>query len=183
MKFKQEASGPPDWVKTKQDMTKYMEEIRIKEGVLLDQNSIVKIPGKRALAKLCLNSFWGKFGQRLNMRQTQIYHESQANFFSQVFSDPTKEPVNFHILSNNMIQIEWIYKHDFQPEDNKTHIYLATFTTCWDRLKLYSVLEKLNERVLYYDTDSVIYVSRPEEFDPPLGNYLGELNWGKESIL
>ena len=175
LKFKQEASGPPDWVKTKQDMTKYMEDYHKKEGVLLDQNSIVKNPGKRALAKLCLNSFWGKFGQRLNMRQTKIYHESQANLFFQVFSDPTKEPLNFHILSNDMIQIEWIYKHDFQPEDNETNIYLATFTTCWARLKLYSVLEKLNKRVLYYDTDSVIYVSRPGEFDPPLGDYLGEL--------
>ena len=68
-----------------------------------------------------------------------------------------------------------MYKQDCQPEDNKTNIYLATFTTCWARLKLYSVLEDLNRRVLYYDTDSVIYLSRPGEYDPPLGDYLGEL--------
>jgi hypothetical protein len=37
------------------------------------------------------------------------------------------------------------------------------------------VLEKLDRRVLYYDTDSVIYVSRPVSYDPPLGDYLGEL--------
>ena len=84
-----------------------------------------------------------------------------------------KQTLNFHILTNDMIQIEWIYKQDCQPEDNKTNIYLATFTTCWARLKLYSVLEKLDKRVLYYD--SVIYVRRPEQYDPPLGDYLGEL--------
>ena len=52
---------------------------------------------------------------------------------------------------------------------------MATFKTCWARLKLYSVLEQLGRRVLYYDTDSIIYVCRPNEYDPPLGDYLGEL--------
>ena len=73
-----------------------------------------------------------------------------------------------------MIQLEWIYKQDCQPEDNKTNIYLATFTTYWARLKLYSVLEQLNRNVLYYDTDSVIYMSRPGQYEPPLGDYLGK---------
>ena len=156
-------------------MTNYISQYLQKEGVSLDRANISKNPGLRALAKLCLNSFWGKFGQRLNMRQTEFFHELQANLFFQLFSDPTKEPLNFHILTNDMIQVEWQYKQDCQPEDNKTNIYLATFTTCWARLKLYSVLEKLNRRVLYYDTDSVIYVSRPGQYDPPLGDYLGEL--------
>ncbi|KAK9686004.1 hypothetical protein QE152_g37525 [Popillia japonica] len=35
--------------------------------------------------------------------------------------------------------------------------------------------EKLGERVLYYDTDSVIYISRPGEWEVPLGNFLGEM--------
>ena len=60
----------------------------------------------RALAKLCLNSFWGKFGQRLNMRQTEFFHEMEANLFFQLFSYPMKQPLNFHILTNDMIQIE-----------------------------------------------------------------------------
>ena len=37
------------------------------------------------------------------------------------------------------------------------------------------MLEQLNRNVLYYDTDSVIYVSPPGQYDPPLGDYLGEL--------
>jgi hypothetical protein len=57
----------------------------------------------------------------------------------------------------------------------KTNIFVAAFTTCWARLKLYGVLDSLRERVLYFDTDSVIYVSRPDEYDPPLGDYLGDL--------
>lgn len=37
------------------------------------------------------------------------------------------------------------------------------------------MLEELNRRVLYYDTDSVIYASKEGQYDPPLGDYLGEL--------
>ena len=172
LKFKQEASGPPDRINN--DMMRYIQQYFEKEGVSLNRENILKNPEMRALAKLCLNSLWGKFGQRLNMRQTE-FCEMEANLFFQPFSDPLKQPLNFHVLKNDMIQIEWIYKQDCQPEDNKFNIHLATFTTCWARLKLYSVLEKLDKRVLYYDTDSVIYMSRPGQYDPPLGDYLGEL--------
>ena len=37
------------------------------------------------------------------------------------------------------------------------------------------MLEKLIRNVLYYDTDSIIFISRPGQYDPPLGDYLGEL--------
>ena len=166
---------PPDCINNEADMMGYIQQYFEKEGVSLNRENIVKNLGMRALAKLCLNSFWCKFGQWLNMRQTEFFHKMEANLFFQLFSDPMKQPFNFHILTNSMIQIEWIYKQDFQPEDNKTNVYLATFTTCWARLKLYSVLEKLDKRVLYYDMDSVIYVSRPRQYDPPLGDYMGEL--------
>ncbi|MET0103898.1 MAG: DNA polymerase, partial [Sedimenticola sp.] len=175
LKFKQEASGPPEWIQSQQDLLTYIQQYFEKEGVSMDAEKIAKNPGLRALAKLCLNSFWGKFGQRLNMRQTSFFHEVEANQFFQIFTDPMKEPQNFHILTNDIIQLEWAYKTESQPEDNKTNIYLATFTTCWARLKLYSVLEQVNRRVLYYDTDSVIYVSKPGESDPPLGDFLGDL--------
>ena len=39
----------------------------------------------------------------------------------------------------------------------------------------YSVLERLQTRVLYFDTDSVIFKSEPTDWMPALGDYLGEL--------
>ena len=39
----------------------------------------------------------------------------------------------------------------------KTNIFIACFTSALARLKLYAELEKLGEKVLYYDTDSLIY--------------------------
>ena len=54
---------------------------------------------------------------------------------------------------------------------------IAAYTTAQARLKLYSFLERLGERVLYYDTDSIIYLSREgsAEYELPLGDYLGDL--------
>ena len=59
--------------------------------------------------------------------------------------------------------------------DDKTNIFIASFTTCWARLKLYDLLDHLQCKILYYDTDSIIYVSNTQVDDPPLGDYLGEL--------
>ena len=33
----------------------------------------------------------------------------------------------------------------------------------------------LGERVLYYDTDSIIYLTQPGQAEPRLGNYIGDL--------
>ena len=95
LKIKQEASGPPDWIKSDADSVKYVEEYFEKEGISLDKCSIKKNPGLRALSKLCLNSFWGKFGQRLNMRQTDYFHESEEDSFFKVFCDPMKQRRTF----------------------------------------------------------------------------------------
>ena len=90
-------------------------------------------------------------------------------------TDPKKKVSSFHILTDDIIQLEWENEDAFLPEDLKTNVFLAEFTTAWARLKLYDVLDRLNRRVLYFDTDSIVYLSRPGEDEPPLGDFLGEL--------
>jgi hypothetical protein len=58
--------------------------------------------------------------------------------------------------------------------NGKTNVILAAFVTSHARLKLFSELKKLGDRVLYFDTDSIFYISREGEYDPPLGPYLGQ---------
>ncbi len=175
LKFKQQASDWPAWCQTEEDKTKYVQEYFEREGVRLDPAHIEKNPGLRALAKLCLNSFWGKFGQRLNLGQCEMFAETELDSFYKTLTDPSKNVKDFHIIDDRNIQLQWEYQSAFVPEDMKTNVFLATFTTAWARLKLYEVLDQLQERVLYYDTDSVVYVSKPGYYDPPLGDYLGEL--------
>ena len=40
-------------------------------SIKLKPENIKPNPGKRAVATICLNSLWGKFGQRKNMTQTK----------------------------------------------------------------------------------------------------------------
>ena len=122
--------GPLNWIKTPEDAKECINQYFEKEGVSLNGEKIKKNPGMRALAKLCLKSFWGKFGQRLNLKQSQFFHETEVDAFFQVLSDPSKDVQNFHIEANDTIQVEWTYKKDCQPEDNKMNIYLTSFTTC-----------------------------------------------------
>ena len=54
---------------------------------------------------------------------------------------------------------------------DKTNV---VFNTAQAWLKLYSLPERLQMRTLHFDTDSVIYTSRPGGWGPPSGDYLGE---------
>lgn len=64
----------------------YIDDYYDKEGILLDFDNIRKNPGLRQLAKLMLNSFWGKFGQRTNLTQT-TYVTDPAIYFDMLTSD------------------------------------------------------------------------------------------------
>ena len=59
--------------------------------------------------------------------------------------------------------------------DGNTNAVIAAFTIAHARLKLYSGLKRLDRRVLYFDTDSVVFFNRDGEWEPPTGSYLGDL--------
>ena len=118
-------------------------------------------------------SFWGKFGQRENFKQSQII--AHVAEFLRFLSSTEKEIVDWHILSPDLVQVDWKYKKEFLSENQLTNVFLAAFTTAHARLRLYEILDQLGERVLYFDTDSVIYITKEGEGEPPLGDFLGDL--------
>lgn len=69
--------------------------------------------------------------------------------------------------------MQWHHQTGFTGMDKHTNIFIAAFTTCHARLKLYGELNKLKKDVLYFDTDSIIYSTNGTN-DPQLGNYLGD---------
>ena len=71
-KLKQEASGYPRWVRTEDDKVRYSDQFHQDEGIRLDRDSIGYNAAKRGLAKLCLNSMWGKLTERSNRTQTKL---------------------------------------------------------------------------------------------------------------
>ena len=79
------------------------------------------------------------------------------------------------MVNENMVEVQYRNAEEFAEHNNKVNVVIAAFTTTYARLKLYDLLDLLQERVLYYDTDSVIYVHQPDKPNPTLGNYLGDL--------
>ncbi|XP_069107303.1 uncharacterized protein [Argopecten irradians] len=173
LKIKQEASGWPTWCKTDTDKDEYIRQYEEREDILLDRDNIKQNDGLRALAKLMLNSFWGRYGMRLNLPQTEVITD-QADFHF-LLSDETKHIKDFHCVSDDYIVMEWLYKDPFVPEGHNTNIFVACFTTAHARLRLYNEMDKLSDRVLYSDTDSLIYVHKDGQYNPSLGDYLGDL--------
>ena len=51
-----------------------------------------------------------------------------------------------------------------------SNVIVAAFVTVKARLKFYKPLAKLNERVLYFDTDSIIYHHKPHLWNPTIVN-------------
>ena len=174
LKMKQEASGWPEWCDTEEKKQEYITAYAKNEGINLEYEAIEKNPGKRTLAKLLLNSFWGKFGQRPNMTQTK-YVYSQAEFLSAVL-DKSKNITDFHIVNEQTCLLEYVYEDDQVPDSPSSNIIIATFTTCWARLKLLEVLHTVNHLCLYFDTDSIIYADKKgSPCNVPVGDYLGQL--------
>ena len=173
LKIKQEASGWPSWCVTEKQKHKYIEMYYQKEGVSLDYQNIRKNPGMRALAKLMLNSFWGKFGQRGNKQQVDLV-EDPIVYFDKLTSDQ-EEVTAVNYVSDQIVEMRWKYKDDFVESNPRINVIIAAYTTAQARLKLYSYLEGLGPRALYADTDSVIFSSKQGEWKPMLGDYLGDL--------
>ncbi|XP_054622457.1 uncharacterized protein LOC129182178 [Dunckerocampus dactyliophorus] len=174
LKQKQEASGYPSGVETLQTKQGYIRDYKEKQGIDLDPEKIVYNPAKRQIAKLLLNSLWGKLAQRSNQLSTSLVSTPQR-FFEFLFS--SKYDISqFHFINDDIALVQWRHNSRCVLPPGDANIFLAAFTTSYARLELYKQLDLLQDRVLYCDTDSIVYTSSPsDQYNPPLGNYLGDL--------
>ena len=69
-------------------------------------------------------------------------------------------------------------KQEFVEDCPFGNVVLAAFTTAYARLYLYETLEHLDSRVLYFNTDSIIYQHVEGLFNPTIVNSLG--SWTDE---
>ena len=175
LKEKQEASGYPA---NCTDPDQYIRDYYDNEGILLDKNKIKRNPGRLRCGKLMCNSLWGYLAMRLNKGQTK-WINSKAEL-DEFLLDQRNEVTRLDIFNPERddatctAQVCYTCQNDSFVDDAKTNVSIANFVTAQARIKLYGELSKLNERVLYCDTDSIIYIERPGEYNPSLGDYLGQ---------
>lgn len=173
LKLKQEASDWPGWVHTEEDKNKYIDDFEQKEGVRLDRNSIRKNPGFRSISKMMLNSFWGKFGQRNNLTKTTFINKKED--LTSMLTNPNIEVNDITPINDEVMLTSWRDVKDATTPASFTSVVIAAYVTAIARIKLYSYLDMIGERVLYFDTDSIIFVEKPGLPSPLTGDFLGDL--------
>ncbi|VDI68753.1 Hypothetical predicted protein [Mytilus galloprovincialis] len=169
MKYKQEASGCKCDPKYCKNDCKNDKECKTKIQYIIDNTAydldIDKVKynsGLRFIAKICLNNLWGHFEHI-----TKI-----------VFNEKYKD-ISTMILDEDIVLTEYKNKEEYSKPNPSVNVYIALFTTAHARLKLYELLDILQERVLYMDTDSCIYNDDGSEackkIESMMGNKLGDL--------
>jgi hypothetical protein len=137
------------------------------------------------LPKICLNSLWGKFGQNSKITRRE-YIDNISKFYEIVLNKNIENlSVAFIEGQNELIYVTYQEKDECIKASYNTNIYVACFTTSHARLRLYDMMDKLNQNVCYCDTDSIVYIENENTKQivaPYLGDSLGqwtdELNGG-----
>ena len=109
----------------------------------MDKNLILQNLGLRSLSKLALNSFCGKFGQRTNMKKTKFVNDVGVPYNH--MTDPSKVLTDFHVMNENIMELEFKHSEEFEPISLGTNVIIAAFCTSWVRLKLWSIMNKLGD--------------------------------------
>ena len=171
LKLKQESAGWPRWCTTPADKQRYLDLYKEREGITLE--NVEKNPGRKQVAKLMLNSFWGKFGEKSNKPVTQQITSPHQLY--KILYDPAVELSTLRVCTDDVLEAVYTQSEENDVPNVKTNIFIAAFTTCWARLRLYSYLDTLQHQVLYYDTDSVIYHWCPGQPKIATGDFLGDM--------
>nr|DAC81393.1 TPA_asm: PolB-C [Pimephales minnow adintovirus] len=173
LRLKQQASGYPSNVRTDAEKEAYVSQYFEKEGIRLDPKQIRFNAAQRAITKLILNSLWGRFSLRENLPKTTLVSEPE-DFTSIVFGN-TESLSYFTFISDDVALVQHKPGKDDLCKTRDVNVFIGAFTTAYARLELYELMDRLGDRLLYSDTDSVIFVSREGDWEPPLGDHLGEL--------
>ena len=127
-------------------------------------------PAKRQVFKIMINSGWGKHCQRPNLPHVQIVWDNDADEISDLFSNAASATINIKSIAvRMMVKSEKMGVGDANFHD--AYLPAGLFVPAYGRIMLYE------QRVLYHDTDSVIYI-----YDPLLYNIPESDTWGSWSV-
>lgn len=152
-KIKLETSPWEDDYDTKEA---YVKDIKNKLGIDLDINNISPNPVLRAMAKLLLNAFYGKFGQRRKMKTTEYI--DNPNDLYRILLNSKLDNIYLTEINEKVLEVRYETKDEWLEDPTKTNVIVAAFTTSYVRLRLYKAMDQLEQQVVYHDTDSIIYI-------------------------
>lgn len=139
---------------------------------------------KKTICKRDVNCGWGKQCQQPNQGQNLVAdHRMDAQKVSNLFQNLTAG--NYKWGGSTMLgEDKYMYRFSFDSKalPNLHNFYLPAglFVPAYGRLELLTQLHLLGKRVLYHDTDSIIYKRDPLLYNIPQSGILG--GWELEDI-
>ena len=150
LKLKHEASGWPRPNMSDEEKQKHIDAIFDNDGVRICAENVKKNPALRQLAKLFLNSAWGKFAQNPQKTEIKMFHIQDSDgifaFFNQALYEPTglvEFGANHVIVSREPLK-EGLVGAKF------TNIVYGSITTAIARLRLFEAMRLVGQENLIY---------------------------------
>ena len=122
---------------------------------------------------IAFSSFWRKFGEKPN--KTQIFTVTSPGELYAIIEDFINNIHDIRICTDDIVEVHVSKAVEEVIPSNKTNMFIASFTTSWARLEFYKYLELLKDQVLYFDTDSIIYLWREGLPYVETGPFLGQM--------
>ena len=97
-----------------------------------------------------------------------------AHLFS-ILSNPALDLSTLRLCTDDILEAVYTSIYANTPKETKTIIFVAAFTTCHAWLKLYESLHTLQQQVLCYDTNSVVYKWKSGQPSIAIGELLGDM--------
>ena len=116
-KLKAETSGYPGRVRRPEDEDRYVELYWQCEGIRLDRECIKFNAAKRGLAKLCINSMWGKLTERNDRTMTKIITEPKEVYG--FLATPGIEVTNLIFASDDVVWLSWKHRAEGLAKQEK----------------------------------------------------------------
>jgi len=105
---------------------------------------------------------WAKLTERSNRTQTNLI--SQPAELYRFLVTPGVEVQNMLFAKDDVVWISWQYSADERvPSLRHTNEVIGAYVTSGARIHLYSFLDKLQEKAINTDTDSVIFIQPGQE--------------------
>lgn len=155
------AEGWPAGVENAEQRQAYLRKLkRDFPGINLEEKDIRKDAGRYAMAKLMVTSNWGRLVMGSNKANTTIFRVDQIQDYWQLLKDPTIHLHDIHVLDKTTVKVRWSMQEEYAQLAPKTNVTVGIFTTEWGRDRLFDGMVQLHpEQLLYYDTDSLYYLS------------------------
>ena len=108
----------------------------------------------RTIAKLLLSSQFGKYIQKPDFGTTKFYYHQNIDQLHDYLIDPHRKVTDFLMMSSSVILVQYNMGKHLQAESEFTNPAIGGLITTYRGIKLYETLERLQEKVMYYDTNS-----------------------------